>query len=306
MSWYGTKKASKLPAMDKSRILVFDVETTGLSPILDEIIQITVLNGYGRELFSSFIKPTRHKVWTEAQRVNRIRYSMVKNAPTIKKAKKELQEIFNNALLVVGYNVDFDIDFIEAAGIVVSGTRFDVMTAFASYRASVEHSFYRECRLTECADYFGYSFTPHDASEDARATLHCFDSLINDKRFTTYEPKKRKQLQEVMPPPTVKKKTRFTVAFKGGKWRSILLGLLLFVIGVTALAMLSNIIPKDVEAVRKLLLYVRENITSDPRIVISTVVVVIGALMVIVRILRMIIMFPKRIVVHVRRFVKRV
>ena len=67
MAWYGTKKASKLPSMDKNKIIVFDVETTGLSPTVDEIIQITILNGYGNEIFSSYIKPTRHKVWTEAQ-----------------------------------------------------------------------------------------------------------------------------------------------------------------------------------------------------------------------------------------------
>ncbi len=57
MKWYGTGKAAKLASMDKSRILVFDVETTGLSPTLDEILQITVLDGYGSELFSSYIKP---------------------------------------------------------------------------------------------------------------------------------------------------------------------------------------------------------------------------------------------------------
>ena len=44
MSWYATKKASKLPALDKSKILLFDTETTGLEPTLDEILQITILN----------------------------------------------------------------------------------------------------------------------------------------------------------------------------------------------------------------------------------------------------------------------
>ena len=311
MAWYGTKKASKLPSMDKSRILVFDVETTGLSATLDEIIQITILNGYGNELFSSYIKPTRHKVWTEAQRVNGIRYSMLKDAPTFKQVKKKIQKIFNNALLVVGYNVGFDIEFVEAAGIVVGGTRFDVMTAFASYRKNIEHSFYKTCKLSECAEYFGYSFDPHNASEDARATLYCFDALIADKRFTTYKREEKKQLQKreekkqlQNETPVSKKKTRFTVAFKGGWNQSILLGLILFVIGITVLVMLSNIVPKDMEAVQRLFFYIKENFTSDPKIIISVIVAVIGGLMVIVRILRMIIMFPKWVLVHVQRLFK--
>jgi DNA polymerase III alpha subunit (gram-positive type) len=71
MAWYATKKASKLPDMDKSKILVFDVETTGLEPAIDEIIQITILDGYGSELFSSYIKPVRHKIWEQAPMVSR-------------------------------------------------------------------------------------------------------------------------------------------------------------------------------------------------------------------------------------------
>ena len=157
MSWYATKKASKLPYMNKNEILVFDLETTGLEAAVDEILQITILDGYGSELFSSYIKPTRHRIWPGAQRVNGIRYEMVKDAPTFRKVRKEIQEIFNKAQLVVGYNVGFDIEFVEAAGIVVSGKRFDVMTAFASYRAGIEHSFYRKCSLVKCADYFNYS-----------------------------------------------------------------------------------------------------------------------------------------------------
>ena len=43
MAWHKTKKASKLPGMDKRKILVFDTETTGLEPAIDEILQITIL-----------------------------------------------------------------------------------------------------------------------------------------------------------------------------------------------------------------------------------------------------------------------
>ena len=103
---------------------------------------------------------------------------MVKNSPTIGEVRKEIQEIFNNAKLVVGYNVGFDIKFVEAAGIVVSGTCFDVMSAFRSYRSSIERRSYPNCKLIKCAEYFGYSFDPHDSGEDARSTLYCFDRLI--------------------------------------------------------------------------------------------------------------------------------
>lgn len=153
MSWHGTRKAAKLPNMDKSKILIFDTETTGLIPETDEILQITILDGYGSELFSSYIKPRRHRIWPAAKAVNHITYEMVKDSPTFPKVKKDIQKLFDNADLIVGYNVNFDINFVEAAGIIVSGKRFDVMTAFASYRADVDHVLYRKCKLSECAQY---------------------------------------------------------------------------------------------------------------------------------------------------------
>lgn len=302
MAWYATKKASKLPTLDKTKIIVFDVETTGLLSTVDEIIQITILDGYGNELFSSYIKPTRHKIWTEAQRINGIRYEMVKNAPTFRKVKKEIQEIFNNAKLVVGYNLNFDIEFIEACGIVVPGTRFDVMTAFASYRAGIEHSFYRKCKLTECAEYFNYSFKSHDSDEDARATLHCFNSLIADGRFTTYRAREKIKLQGQLP--VVKKKTRFTIAFQGGFFRSLFLCVVLVICGVILLTRLSNIVPVDLKTLKQLVLFIQDNILNSPLIMISTALSIIGLFGICIRLLRKMFIIPKWLLIHIKRMFK--
>ena len=303
MSWYATKKASKLPYMNKNEILVFDLETTGLEAAVDEILQITILDGYGSELFSSYIKPTRHRIWPGAQRVNGIRYEMVKDAPTFRKVRKEIQEIFNKAQLVVGYNVGFDIEFVEAAGIVVSGKRFDVMTAFASYRAGIEHSFYRKCSLVKCADYFNYSFTPHDSYEDAKATLYCFDCLISDERFTTFKRREKKELQAEYP--VEKKKIGFSIAFRGGFLPAVFWRLIFVLAGIAVISRLSGIVPKDIESLRMMFFFIKDNTRKDPKILVASVVVVLGALAIIVRILQKIILIPKWIVVHIQRFIRR-
>ena len=57
MRWYGNRRAEKLPHLDKDRILVIDTETTGLRVETNEILQITVLDGYGSQLLHSYIKP---------------------------------------------------------------------------------------------------------------------------------------------------------------------------------------------------------------------------------------------------------
>ena len=304
MRWYGTKRASKLSSMNRSKILVFDVETTGTKYSFDEILQITILDGYGNKRFSSYIKPVRHKTWPIARRINGITYSMVENAPTFKEVEKEIQNIFNECQIVVGYNIAFDIHFVEAAGIVVEGARFDVMIEFAKFRADIEHSIYRNCKLVECAEYFGFSFDPHDSFSDASATLRCFDSLISDKRFTMYKLTERKQLKHS--PPEPKKKTRFTIAIrKKGFFQSILEGIFLCICGLGAIIYMSGIAPKDTDSVKQLLLYVRDS-CNNPWITISVIAIVLGLMIVLFRIIQQMIMMPKRIVVCFQRIFKRV
>ncbi|WP_049945203.1 3'-5' exonuclease [Butyrivibrio sp. AC2005] len=298
MSWYATKKASKLPMMDKSRILVFDVETTGLSDVLDEILQITILDGYGTELFSSYIKPERHRIWPEAEIINGIKWEMVKDAPSFESVKKQIQGLFNNADLIVGYNVGFDISFVEAAGIIVGGKRFDVMTAFASYRAGIDHSFYRKCKLIECAEYFGYCFNAHDSNEDARATLYCFDALIADERFTTYKKRDKEQVQTEI---TEKKKTKVTFEVGGRLFSSLFVSLVMAIFGIIALMVLSGIIPKSISDLEALCAFCKNNLLKNIKIPVAILIFAAGTIGSIIRIFRMIIRLPRRIIVQVQR-----
>ncbi|MBR3560566.1 MAG: 3'-5' exonuclease [Oscillospiraceae bacterium] len=277
MAWHGTKRASKLVFLDKRKILVFDTETTGTVPGVDEILQITILDGYGSTLFSSYIKPRIRRAWPLAERVNHISYDMVKDAPTFPEVRNTIQKLFNSASLVVGYNINFDINFVEAAGIVVSGQRFDVMTAFASYRADVEHTVYRKCKLVECAQYFGYSFSAHDSNADAEATLHCFDSLLSDNRFTAYKPSEKKQLDKTTP--TEKKKTIFTVAFSTRRRHPVAFGLALLAIGLVAIRNVSGISLEGNSGVRDLATYLLQNATGSKLLLVAMASVVVGAVL---------------------------
>ncbi len=303
MSWYGTRKASKLPSMDKSKILVFDTETTGLLPAIDEILQIVILDGYGRILFSSYIKPKRHKKWKEAEKTNHISPEMVSKAPSFIEVKPTIQEIFNKARVIVGYNIDFDINFLEAGGIIVSGQKFDVMTAFATYREKIEHSLYRKCKLIECAEYFGYSFAPHDAGEDAKATLFCFNALIADERFTTYKKDEIRKISERKP--VVKKKTRTTISLDTRRRRPLLFGIILTFISLVLLYLISGIsFWKSgglVDLLEFLILCFFENIV----ITVITFVLIVGLLTVMISFIRGIIRAPRWIMVKIKRIVNR-
>lgn len=167
---------------EEKNIICFDVETTGLDFEDDEILQISIVDGNGNELLNSYVKPIKHKAWPRAQAVNGISYEIVKKAPTFKQLHKKIQQIIDKADLLVGYNINFDINFLEYSGINFKDDvpRFDVMLRFARIYGEYNEYYdgYKWQKLTTCAAYFGYDFVAHDSLEDTKATLFCYKKII--------------------------------------------------------------------------------------------------------------------------------
>lgn len=186
MNWAGSHELETLLGYSKDRIFVFDTETTGFDPKNDDILQLSVVDGNGTVVFSSLFKPELKQSWPEAEKVNGITPEMVANERTFSEVKKELNTLFHHADLLVGYNISFDSKFIHEKGIYFkTGSKtFDVMKEFSSYRCYVDPSAKSSwCKLSECANFYGYSFNAHDALEDTNATLYCFNQLIADEKF---------------------------------------------------------------------------------------------------------------------------
>ena len=63
--------------------LVFDLETTGLNPAEDEILEAAIVTTDGNILFESRFKPACVTEWPKAQNINGISPEMVADAPGI-------------------------------------------------------------------------------------------------------------------------------------------------------------------------------------------------------------------------------
>ena len=174
-----------LLAIDHSKIVCLDIETTGVDKLKDEIVQLSIINGNGKVLFNSYIKPTNHTEWPETEAVHGISPEMVTNNPTMMDVLPAINAILANAELVVGYNSDkFDIPFLKNKGVVfpTNVTTSDVMLVFAPIYGDWNdyHKSYRWQKLTTCAKYYGYEFKAHDSLEDVRATLYCFYRIAEE------------------------------------------------------------------------------------------------------------------------------
>ncbi|MEA1050570.1 exonuclease domain-containing protein [Lamprobacter modestohalophilus] len=63
------------------RTLYLDLETTGLNPKRDEILEIGLLDDDGQVLLDSLVRPQHHRHWLGAQTIHGIRPEDVGDAP---------------------------------------------------------------------------------------------------------------------------------------------------------------------------------------------------------------------------------
>jgi len=110
-----TPRNSKGTSLIKSidDYVVVDLETTGLDPLCNEIIEVAALRVRGGEIvetMSTLVNP-KEKIDEFITSLTGITNEMVKGAPTIKKALPALIK-YIRADVVVAHNANFDINFI--------------------------------------------------------------------------------------------------------------------------------------------------------------------------------------------------
>lgn len=186
------------------KIIVIDTETTGLNYIEDDVLQVSMIDGYGKVILNTYTKPVKKSEWPEAMEINHITPEMVKDAPDLQAVAPEIIKALNEADMIVGYNVYFDLQMLEGNGVGVEHLAtekviIDVMQHFAPIYGEWDdkRQDYKWKNLTTAAQYYGYDFSAHDSLEDVKATLFVYDSMKNDM-IMLYEREKDRLLDTIM------------------------------------------------------------------------------------------------------------
>jgi DNA polymerase-3 subunit epsilon len=169
--------------VDYGKFVVLDVETTGLDPLENRIVEIalaTVENGIIIESWTTRFNPEGPVGKTE---IHGITEDDVKNAPLFKEKSQEILERIQN-IAVVAHNSRFDLAFLRA--------EFDRMGSKMPWVASIctltISNYYQphlsRRRLIDCCDDIGIAIeNAHSAMGDAHATAKLFHYyLIPNKR----------------------------------------------------------------------------------------------------------------------------
>lgn len=178
-------KKKSIPCENPSRMIVLDLETTGLSNYRDDVLQLSVIDGDGNVLINSYVKPYFNSTWEDAQRINNISPDMVANAPELHDLIPRLKGIFESCNVIIGYNTYFDLGFLYFMDY-LGKEIIDVMDEFAPVYGewSDYHGDYKWQKLTTCAEYYGFDWNSiqedaHNSLGDCYATLYGYKCMHN-------------------------------------------------------------------------------------------------------------------------------
>ncbi|MGL4653866.1 exonuclease domain-containing protein [Cetobacterium sp.] len=184
------KKGLSLLEFPKDYILI-DLETTGLSPIYNEIIEISALkikDGEVIDTFSELIKP-KYEIDGFIAKLTGITNEMVRNSREVKEVISDFMNFINKDDILVGYNVNFDINFLydnllRASNKFLENNFVDIMRIAKYALKDKVDSF----RLKKLANYYEIDTNGmHRGEKDCQVSKIIFEKvqeLILDKHQT--------------------------------------------------------------------------------------------------------------------------
>ena len=154
--------------------VVLDLETTGLNPATDLIIEfaaIKVRNGKVADTFQSLCDPG-FPIPLQIEMITGITTEMVRFSPNPRSVLPDFLDFVGDDF-VVGHNVLFDVRFIAASAGNFKNTYIDTMKIFRKLHPSLPHH-----RLLDMVEYYGKkNESAHRALSDCFATNDCFNAM---------------------------------------------------------------------------------------------------------------------------------
>ena len=159
-----------------------DLETTGLDPKTDKIIEIgavRIKNGEIAERFQSFVNPGR-MLSEKVKELTGISDEDLYDAPSIEEVLPKFLEFAKEDCLL-GHSILFDYSFLKKAVVNLNKKNayerlgIDTLKIARKYLASLESR-----RLSYLCEYYHIELNAHRALEDAVATHKLYQKLLED------------------------------------------------------------------------------------------------------------------------------
>lgn len=170
---------------------VLDLETTGLDPSFDEIIEVGIIKVRNNEIvdtYNSLIQPKLYRCLDDEGNeiefyiddfiveLTGITNEMLKDAPFLKDVFKDIENFLGDDI-IVGHNINFDINFLydfarENGFKEVSNDYWDSMKLARRILRDLKHH-----RLKDLAEFFDLNYEGHRSLNDCETTLNIMKLL---------------------------------------------------------------------------------------------------------------------------------
>ena len=167
--------------------IILDTETTGLDPMLDEILELSVIDAdTGEVLHAQRYEPAIRMEWPAAEVINGISPRDVRGCPEIEDDKR-IQPLIDQADWIGGWNIKYDLAMLHAIEIDPRGDAeiVDVMQmdAYLCGMITPDHPTGRWRKLATAAEWWGYDLQEgeqyHSSIVDCLATRHVWRSIMH-------------------------------------------------------------------------------------------------------------------------------
>lgn len=164
-----------------------DLETTGLNPNENGIVQIAILveeDGDIVDKFESKMNPGKVEFSQYALDVNKLTKEEIKKYPSQKDVVKNLitfldKHKIKDKLTVAGYNVKFDIKFLSKIITFTNYFHWYDLDVFALLKVARQQELYDGgMKLVEACEYYKIKHDAHEAMSDIKATRKLYKKLL--------------------------------------------------------------------------------------------------------------------------------
>ncbi|MBE6670392.1 MAG: 3'-5' exonuclease [Ruminococcaceae bacterium] len=98
---------ASVKGINRGKAIFFDLELTGVYPY-DEIISVSITDGYGNEIMDTLVRPEKRKQWNATVKIHGITPAMVENAPYLRELTPKIKAILLNSEIIVAYGISTD------------------------------------------------------------------------------------------------------------------------------------------------------------------------------------------------------
>ena len=163
--------------------ILFDIETTGLSPVTDQIVELSAVKVQSGEIvdeFSTLVNPGIHIPYT-ASSINGITDDMVKDAPGIDQVITDFAAFVGDFVLM-GHNIiRFDFKFIQRDALKYLGREFQNDRVDTLWVANRYLPDLKSRSLQNLAYHYGISYEgAHRALADCHINKKVYDRLLKE------------------------------------------------------------------------------------------------------------------------------